>query len=118
MGPIFLLRLGRSCFHLGFFHRPIVIFPMVPVNSFISKLAFLRIHTVEVRMATFIVPPCSFMQESAVARCHHVIISVFGGELHSVVINQRISSITLIINNPSRLNSDFRKSILTVPSLW
>ena len=92
---ILRLKLSRTYFHLSFFHRTSVVFPMVPVDSFIRSLSCLEVTTIEVGDVTGVVPPSTFPVRSTVDTTPLIIISVVGRELHAVVIRQRITSITL-----------------------
>ena len=91
-----LLKLSRTYFHLSFHHGSPVIFPVVPANPSIRYLTCLEVLTVEVGDVTVFIPPGTFVFHSAVATLS-IIVSVFGRELHSVVIFQRVPSITLNI---------------------
>ena len=97
---ILRLKLSRTYFHLSFFHRSSVVFPIVPVDSFPRSLSCLEVTTIEVGVVTVLVPPSTFPVRSTVATTPRVIISVVGRELHAVVIRQRITSITLNIEFP------------------
>jgi hypothetical protein len=88
------LELRRSYFHLCFLHRSPVVFPMVPINPRGWSLTCLEVLTVEVGIVTAVMPPSTFVRCSTVTS-PLIIVFVFGGELHSVVITQRITSSTL-----------------------
>ena len=90
---ILRLKLSRTYFHLSFFHRSSVVFPMMPVNSFIRSLSCLEVTTIEVGVVTEAVPPSTFGARRTVDETILIIISVVGRELHAVVIRQRITSI-------------------------
>ena len=90
------LKLSRTYFHFSFHHGSPVIFPMVPVYPIIRSLTCLQVLTVKVGVVTSVIPPTTVVCHSAVATLS-IIVSVFGRELHSVVIFQRVPSITLNI---------------------
>ena len=96
---ILRLKWSRTYFHLSFFQRYVVFFPMPPVDSFSRYLSCLEVRTIEVGEVTGLVPPSTFVVRSTVAT-PPIIISVVGRELHPVVIRQRITSITLNIEFP------------------
>ena len=91
------LKSSRTYFHLTFLHGSAVAFPMVPSYSFGRYLPCLEVETIEVGVVTATIPPSTLRSHSAVARAILIIISVVGSEVHSVVICQRITSITLDI---------------------
>jgi hypothetical protein len=69
---------------------------MLPIHSFARSFPCFEVATIEVGVVTGFIPPSTLVEHSAVA-APLIIISVVGRELHSVVICQRISSITLDI---------------------
>ena len=93
------LKSSRTYFHLSFLHGSVVAFPVPPSHSFNRSRPCLEIETIEVGVVTVIIPPSTFVFHSAVAATS-IIISVVGRELRSVVIFQRITSITLDIKLP------------------
>ena len=97
---ILRLKLSRTYFHLSFFQRYVVFFPIPPVDSFSRYLSCLEVTTIEVGVETGLVPPSTSVPRSTVATTPPIIISVVGRELHAVVIRQRITSITLNIKFP------------------
>jgi hypothetical protein len=70
---------------------------MAPSYSFQSYPPCLEVKTIEVGVLTATIPPSTLVCHSAVAAAMSIIISVVGSEVHSVVICQRITSITLDI---------------------
>ena len=87
LGHASLLKLSRTYFHLSFLHRSIIAFPVIPINPIGSSLIFLKVLAVEARIVAVFIPPGTLVTHSAVCS-PHIIISVFGGEFHSVVIFQ------------------------------
>jgi hypothetical protein len=88
------LKSSRTYFHLSFLHRSAA-FPMNPIHSCARLFPCLEVATIEVGVRTGFIPPSTLPDHSAVCAIS-IIISVVGRELHSVVICQRITSITLI----------------------
>jgi hypothetical protein len=93
------LKSSRTYFHLSFLHGSRVPFPMPPTHSFPRSRPCLEIETIEVGVVTGFKPPSTLVWHSAVATTL-IVISVVGSEFHSVVICQRITSITLDIKLP------------------
>jgi hypothetical protein len=92
-----LLKLCWLCFHLCFLHRSGIVFPIVPGHPR-GCLTCLEVQTVEVGQPTVLKPPTTCAQLSTVNTTRLIIVLVFGGELHSVMITQRITSSTLKYN--------------------
>ena len=89
-----LLKLSGTYFHLSFHHISIVISPIIPGNPSNKFLTCLVVLTVEVGVVTVVIPPSTFQLHSAFAATPSIIVFVFSGELHSVLIIKRITSIT------------------------
>jgi hypothetical protein len=93
------LKSSRTYFHLTFLHRSVVVLPLEPSYSNRRSLPCPEVETIEVGVVTRFIPPSTLPGHSAVPAAPLIIISVVGRELHSVVICQRITSITLDIKH-------------------
>ena len=82
-----------SQFHLCKFHGEVAVFIGIPVYSFVIHFVS-QVPPVQTGPVTLIIPPCTFMGHSIVARCttaSPIIIFVLGGAFHVVVGHQGVS---------------------------
>ena len=85
------LELIRTYFHLCLFHN--IQLPTVPANSGDISLTCSQVQTIEVGMITVLVPPTSFIVGSTITTIN-IIITIFGRELHLIVIIKGITCVT------------------------
>ena len=85
------LKLIRTYFHLCLFHN--IRLPNGPLHSGAISLTGSQVQTIEVGIMTVLVPPTSFPAHSTITTIN-IIITIFGRELHLIVIIKGITRVT------------------------